>query len=466
MKKVFLTVFIAACFAICVLPSLGMIFAAESEPIGNEKETNLPEFTDESGKLNTSYTTQLGEYFEHHFAFRPQAITADAKIQASLFSVSNNDSVIAGSDGWLYYSSTLDNYLGKNVFSNRKANSVVHNLRIIQEFSESHGADFMFTIAPNKNTLYPEHMPYYYSQKVSEESNRDKVSEALAESGVNYCNLYSLFENQDEVLYFAHDSHWNNKGALLAYDAILSQLGKSHDDFSTVQSVRKKDFTGDLAKMIYPSGAEPEYNTYYGAEDRYNYITDTKSVEDSFIKTENSDGSGSLYMYRDSFGNSLLPYFASAYKTAAFTKSFPMLLEKDFEESAPDTFVLELVERNLDWLITRPPVITAPEITYLKTDGTLSGEVKTDISACEYSPLYTEISGEVQCGDLRDDSEFYISVTDSQEKNAVYEAYSTSTDESEYAFTAYLPSEAFPADSEADIKIIAKINSGYYEIGG
>lgn len=466
MKKVFLTIFIAACLSLCVLPSLGMIFATETEPIGNERETGLPELIDSSGKLNTSYPSQLGGYYEKHFAFRPLAITADAQIQASLFSSSNNDSVIVGSGGWLYYRSTLDNYLGDNVFSERKTKSLVRNLEILREFSESRGAEFMFTIAPNKNTLYPEHMPYYYSQKVSGESNREKVSEALAESDVEYCDLFSLFGNQDEVLYFARDSHWNNKGALMAYDAVLSQLGKKHDDYSAADSVRKKDFTGDLAKMIFPSGSEPEYNTYYGAEDRYDYLTDTQSVEDSFIKTESKDGSGSLYMYRDSFGNSLLPFFASAYKTGTFTKSFPMLLENEFEESAPDTFIMELVERNLNWLIIRPPVISAPEITYLKTDGTLSGEVKTNISACEYSPMYTEVSGEVSCGDLTDDSDFYISVTDSKGDTAVYEAYSTVTDESDYAFTAYLPSEVLPAGSTAEIKIIADINSGYYEIGG
>lgn len=465
MKKVLLTAFIVLCFALCLVPSLGMIIAPSNEPIGNERETKLPSLTDESGEINTEYTTQLGGYFEHHFALRPQAITADAKIQSSLFSVSNNDSVVVGKDGWLYYSSTLDNYQGKNVFSDRKTQSIIHNLNILQEFSKSRGVDFMFTIAPNKNSLYPKNMPYYYNQKVSEESNRDKINKALKNSDISYCDLYSLFNDKDETLYFARDSHWNNKGALMVYDSVLSKLGKSHDDYSAADSVRKKDFVGDLSKMIYPAGSEPEYNTYYGAEDRYEYVTDTKSVEDALIKTACKDSTGSLYMYRDSFGNSLLPFFASAYNTATFTKSFPMLLEIDFDEAKPDAFIMELVERNLDWICTRPPIITAPEITYLNTDGKIAGKSGTDIKACEYSPLYTEISGEVDCGDLTDNTEFYVSVTDSQGKTRIYEAFSTCTDNSDYAFTAYLPSKDFPAGSKADIKIIAKNDNGYYEIG-
>ena len=90
MKKVFLIVFIAACMAVCAFPSLGMAFAPESKPIGNEKETKLPSFTNADGSINTSFPTQLGEYFEKHFAFRPEAISADARIRSSLFSASNN----------------------------------------------------------------------------------------------------------------------------------------------------------------------------------------------------------------------------------------------------------------------------------------------------------------------------------------------------------------------------------------
>ena len=466
MKKILAAVFITACFALCLLPSLGMIFAPSTEPIGNERETQLPKLTDSDGKLNTSYPAQLGDYFGTHFAFRPLAITADAKIQASLFMTSNNESVVTGTDGWLFYSSTLDNYLGENVFSDRKAKALVHNLELIQDFSKSHSAQFLFTVAPNKNSLYPEHMPYYYGQKVSDKSNREMVGNALKDSGVNYCNLYPLFEDNSEELYLARDSHWNNKGALTAYNAILTQLGKAHDDYSTAQSTRKKDFSGDLGKMIFPSGFEPEFNTYYGAEDRYSYVTETKSVEEASIKTESTDGTGSLYMYRDSFGNSLLPYFASAYKTAAFTKNFPMLLEQDFNEAKPDTFVMELVERNLDWLVTRPPIFTAPEVTLFKTDGKLGGSVKTEIAECEFSPLYTEISGEVDCESLHDDAVLYVSLTDGNGKTAVYEALTICTYENENGFKLYLPSEIFPAGTNADVKIIAKNGDGFYEIGG
>lgn len=465
MKKVLLTVFIAASFLVCLLPSVGMIFRPTAEPVGNERQTPLPSLTDEQGGFNTAYPAQLGNYFSKHFAFRPEAISADAQIQANVFRVADNDSVVVGTDGWLYYSSTVDDYLGKDTFSPRETASLIHNLEIIKTYSEAHGAQFLFTIAPNKNTLYPEHMPYYYGKAVSDIHNRDFVTAALAESDIPYCDLFALFESREETLYFARDSHWNNEGALLAYDAMLTQLGKGHDDYSSAPSERRKDFTGDLAAMLYPAGSEPEYNTYYGAEERYRYVTETASVEDSFIRTESGE-TGSLYMYRDSFGNALLPFFAAGYGNATFTKSFPMILKNDFETVGPDTFVLELVERNLDWLITRPPVLDAPSLSYYNSEGTLKGKAETAVKPCEYAPAYTEISGTVSQAALRDDAVFYVEITGSDGKTAAYEAFSLSTDESDCAFAAYLPADAYPADAEWKIGVIVKNGDDYYEIGG
>jgi len=54
----------------------------------------------------------------------------------------------------------------------------------------------------------------------------------------------------------------------------------------------------------------------YVINQTYSYVTPTKSVEEAIIATENDKASDRLYMYRDSFGNALLPYFANAYNEA------------------------------------------------------------------------------------------------------------------------------------------------------
>ena len=165
-------------------------------------------------------------------------------------------------------------------------------------------------------------------------------------------------------------------------------------------------------------------------------------------------------MYRDSFGNALVPFFASAYGNAVFTKAFPMNIAADFAANKPDTFVMELVERNLSWLLTMPPMLPASELSYYKTAGTLEGKANFTVKPCEYAAEYTQISGTLDGVTLDSKAEYYISVN-----NKVYEAYSHKTESSD-GFLVYLPSADYPAEAALEIKLIVKNNGEFYEITG
>jgi hypothetical protein len=71
--------------------------------------------------------------------------------------------------------------------------------------------DFLLTITPNKNTLYPEHMPYYKDYPVGGEHNAIRLAEDLSRQDVRYLDLFRLFGAEEEVLYLKRDSHWNNR---------------------------------------------------------------------------------------------------------------------------------------------------------------------------------------------------------------------------------------------------------------
>ena len=460
-RKIMPLAFTVLCLCLCLVPSVGMIFRPSNEVIGNERQSAPPSFTNEDGSFNTEFFTGLGEYFEQHFAFRSELITADAGVMAGVFGSSNLDTVTVGADGWLYYTATLNDYLGRDTFTSREVQDLIRNLKLIRDYAKSQSADFLFTIAPNKNTLYPEHMPYYDSLTVSAVHNRDLVRTALEDSGVPYADLFDVLSAQDEVLYFARDSHWNNKGALLAYDTILTVLGKTHDDYSTAIVTKRRDFIGDLSKMLYPSGGEAEYNYYYGAEDRYTYTTPTKSTEDARIVTRNPNATGSLYMYRDSFGNALVPFFASAYGDATFTKAFPMLLENELKAVKPDTFILELVERNLDWLITRPPVMPSPRLSGYTPSGDGGAEVALSAEPCLYSKAYVQFGGEIDSRLLKDDDIILVAVTDPKGATQTYECYGLRADGDKTGFIAYARADDYPVGTELNITIIKQNGSTF-----
>ena len=138
-------------------------------------------------------------------------IFTDAKIQTKLFGESNISGVIYGKNDWLYYSSTLDDYSGRNKLSERELFNLAYNLSIVQDYLQKQDIKFVFTVPANKNTLYGENMPYYYIASDIEEHNAKQLEKHLEKQNINYISMFDLFEGQNEVLYQLRDSHWNMK---------------------------------------------------------------------------------------------------------------------------------------------------------------------------------------------------------------------------------------------------------------
>ena len=80
-------IFIIACLVVCLIPSVGMFFKPNAEAIGNEESSALPSITNEDGGFNTNIVSDPGRFFEQHFAFRSEIITADAEMRQKVFGV-------------------------------------------------------------------------------------------------------------------------------------------------------------------------------------------------------------------------------------------------------------------------------------------------------------------------------------------------------------------------------------------
>ena len=58
-------------------------------------------------------------------------------------------------------------------------------------------------------------MPARYQTRENEKSDAERFAAFLEKEGVHSLDLFRLFAEQDEVLYYARDSHWNEKGAVV-----------------------------------------------------------------------------------------------------------------------------------------------------------------------------------------------------------------------------------------------------------
>lgn len=84
------------------------------------------------------------------------------------------------------------------------------------------------------------------------------------------------------------------------------------------------DHIGDLDKMLYPKALTPEDEVYYDKTTTFAYVGEVESNFDPKITTVNPVKEGSLVMYRDSFGNTLLPFLRMPTPTPIFPGAFPI----------------------------------------------------------------------------------------------------------------------------------------------
>ena len=292
----------------------------------------------------------MADWVNDGFYLRPELISSGNWLSANLLGTSGSDEVVVGKDSWLYYASTLPDYTGTEQLSDREIFSAAKNLQLMAEYCQSQGTDFVFTIAPNKNSLYPENMPYATE---AADNNATRLLALLVNSNVKTADLFSTFREEEEALYFAHDSHWNSKGAALGADVINGAFGIQSEYYAGDFS-QKQPHTGDLFEMLYPAFSDPETNPVYGGELNFTYTGGGKKPDSMTIKTQ-GQGSDTLLVYRDSFGNLLYPYLADSAGETTFSRSVSYDLTKE-----ADRVLVELVERNIHYLIKYAPVMPSP----------------------------------------------------------------------------------------------------------
>ena len=109
-KKVVSLLFVGIFLFLCLVPSVGLLLTGGAEAGANEVLSSKPSLTRRDGSFNPDVLADLGDYVDDRFSLRQQCVTAWAGLNAALFRVSVTDSVVLGSDGWLYYEPTLADY--------------------------------------------------------------------------------------------------------------------------------------------------------------------------------------------------------------------------------------------------------------------------------------------------------------------------------------------------------------------
>lgn len=471
MKKVYFS-FVIICLLILVIPFAGMITDKPDSVSESGESVELPKTHTKDGKINKYYLSELGDYFTANFAYRDEMVSANAYIYGNIFNTSATDQVLLGENGWMYYTSTLNDYTSTHLMTERGLNNAVHNLSLIQSYVEGMGSEFIFTIAPNKNSLYDDNMPYYYVEGQAE-NNYERFHAKLEAAGINYVDLFDALSKEDETLYFKQDSHWNNRGAATAFEEIMSHTDMDYENYRDMDYEIVKDHIGDLAKMIYPLNSKPEEDYYYNKNWQYSYVGEHSDDMDSWIVTQSPKNDKTLLMYRDSFGEAILKFFADEFGTAYFSRLVPYNLN-NVARRAPDYVIIERVERRLSSFAESAAIMDMPEQNVDTDEGETiwadtelkglldSDEVAvTDIGNIEIkeSGDYYLIRGDISAEYMTDTSDIYIGFVSSEGNVIYYDTFWVSKEAEEgindYGYAVYFLKDKLQ-ENVTDIRILVK----------
>lgn len=432
-KKIIDRVFIALFVLLCLIPSVGMLVFGESQAAANEILASRPKAVERDGRFNLEVLSDTTDYIADRFAFRQEMVTAWSWLNAKLLSSSVEDQVILGRDGWLFYGETLDDYIGKGL----KDYEIVYaakNLSLMQEYVEKQGGSMVFTIAPNKNSLYGEYMPRNIDC-AGGGRNAERLIAQLEACNVNYADLFTAFR-ENKTLYFKTDSHWNSEGAALAADAILGRLGRNSAFFSAPFSAYAPH-KGDLYEMLYPAGKETESDPQYSPGFSFECLNDPNGGNAIKIETRCAASEGRLMCWRDSFGISLYPYLAESFAAANFSRSSQYDMSS-LDREAPAAIIIELVERNIKNLVASAPVFEAPVRELEKPEAEGEGvPVSMKPGTTESTAALVHITGELPISSFDAGSQVYVCAADT-----VYEAcVIKGSDDGHLAFSVWVSAE-------------------------
>lgn len=349
-KNIAYAAFISAAMLICLLPIVLMLVGVKNENRENRPLSPEPEFFTEGG-LNLDYPSEFDSFLNDHFALKEHYVTALNSVSIAVFGEAFSKEAIYGKNDMLFFDETLDDYQGIDLLSDEELRLVAEQLYKLETELIKKGSRMVFLIAPNKNTIYPEYMPGRF-KKASERSNMERLYEYLGEYGVTTVDAKAtLYDNKgDELLYYHHDSHWNNYGAALIYNEIAAISGLPTFDTSDAEAAIARDFTGDLHNFIWPSVPYFEERIAYEFMATYESDRPIDFERNNYAATSCDVNDLKLLVYHDSFGRSLQPFFSHNVGRVVFSSAFPYDMSY-VDELKPDIVVIEMVERNIDHLL-------------------------------------------------------------------------------------------------------------------
>ena len=320
-----------------------------------------------------SWPNGLDEWFQDHFGFRSTLVRWYGESRYYGLHVSPSAQVVRGKEGWLYYAEDagLDDYTNVDPLQPGEIDNWRQTILRARDWCRAHGIAYVFTIPPDKPVIYPE----YFDDTVfplSPVSRADQVFTATLDTGVVIDVRQALLADKSrERLFYKTDTHWNERGAFLAYQQIIDAV---HRQLPTVPPARDRSLFNATSRML--SGRDlaaiiglkwvmseedlqlvpKKPHAYVVIEPRASYAT---AGEGRIVTEIPGSTLPRAVIFRDSFTSLLAPYLSEHFSRAVYLWQNNFDADDVLKERA-DVVIEEIVGRHLHNFIPSPELIPDP----------------------------------------------------------------------------------------------------------
>ena len=205
---------------------------------GFDKEEQPPVELSFKTYYDGSYQDYLTEHAKRNTGFREFFIRNYNQVAYSCFNKITNKNIVKGRDQELYLKMYLNEATGvtfKQHFADvdeakaEAQKNVEETLRLIDTLHQ-HGKAFLFVFAPTKPAVYPDKLPSYYKNHLTDFSLEEYYIQLFKENHIPHIDFYHYFQDIRDTfpypLYPRTGTHWSEATIPYVADSVLKKLAE------------------------------------------------------------------------------------------------------------------------------------------------------------------------------------------------------------------------------------------------
>ena len=205
---------------------------------GFDKEEQSPVELSFKTYYDGSYQDYLTEHAKRNTGFREFFIRNYNQVAYSCFNKITNKNIVKGRDQELYLKMYLNEATGvtfKQHFADvdeakaEARKNVEETLRLIDTLHQ-HGKAFLFVFAPTKPAVYPDKLPSYYKNHLTDFSLEEYYIQLFKENHIPHIDFYHYFQDIRDTfpypLYPRTGTHWSEATIPYVADSVLKKLAE------------------------------------------------------------------------------------------------------------------------------------------------------------------------------------------------------------------------------------------------